>query len=114
MHKCIWSWWATGYINIYRQKLVYSLHYTIYIIHTTRIGAGAHGDHPPRFHHLFMKTFDDGRHLDKDSSGYDHHISFARCSSNYFGTKTCYVIFRSHAGSHFNKAAGEPKMKGPH
>jgi hypothetical protein len=61
-----------------------------------------------------MKAFDDRRHLDEYSSGYDHYVSFAWSSTDNFCAKAGNIILWCHTGCHLHKAAGQSEVKWPH
>src|SRR5690606_26154142 len=92
VHKRIGSGWASGYVYIYRQELVYALYHTIYIIHSARVGARPHGDYPSGLHHLFMKAFNDRRHFNKYCAGNNHDVGFPGCSPDNFSTEAGEVV----------------------
>ena len=68
---------ASGYIKIDRQNLVNALNHAVDIVHAAGIGAGAHGNNPAGFCHLFVQAQDYRCNFLEDRSGDNHQVSLA-------------------------------------
>jgi hypothetical protein len=84
------------------------------VVHVPRIRARPHRDHPARFHHLFVKPLNDGRHFQQDRPGDDHQICFPRRAPYHFGAEPGNVKLAYYAGCHLHVAAGESEVEGPY
>src|SRR5687768_15016142 len=86
---------------------------TVLPVWSAVIGTASHRNHILGFGHLFIKTFDPRRHLQRDGAGHYHHIRLTGRSTESPGTEAIKIVARSAGRHHFNGAARQPERHGP-
>lgn len=101
-----WTRRASGHIDIDRDELVNALDCCVGIEDAACGGAGAHGDDPLGFGHLFVDSLENGEHLDTHAACDDEQVCLPWGESHDFGAESGKVVARGCSGHEFDPAAG--------
>jgi hypothetical protein len=75
--------------------------------------AGAHRNHPLRFRHLIVDATQHRRHLSRNASRDDHHVSLSRAGAKHFRTKARQIVSRRSRVHHLDRATGQSEGRRP-